>query len=234
MNVVERAINVWVECGQQVHIRATTVSTDTISGRWWWRVGRCIWKREYGNNLSVVGDIDTTGDLILIRMRVRYGGTQNSNFIFRTISQRIIVLDFVIRERTGKFLCLIHTPSNILFSRAFSDTSYNDLMKISYTGDTTIYSTSESATSTAGALVVYGVGISRKVNINDNMDVSSCFVGASGSAISCRFRQFRFIHHRLPQQKFWIKYVKCDERFYWIRIRFNQRQPVYYIVVNQL
>jgi hypothetical protein len=24
------------------------------------------------------------------------------------------------------------------------------------------------------------------VNINDNMDVSSCFVGASGSAISCR------------------------------------------------
>jgi hypothetical protein len=33
---------------QQVHIRATTVSTDTISGRWWWRVGRCIWKREYG------------------------------------------------------------------------------------------------------------------------------------------------------------------------------------------
>jgi hypothetical protein len=55
-----------------------------------------------GNNLSVVGDIDTTGDLILIRMRVRYGGTQNSNFIFRTISQRIIVLDFVIRERTGK------------------------------------------------------------------------------------------------------------------------------------
>jgi hypothetical protein len=29
------------------------------------------------------------------------------------------------------------------------------------------------------------------VNINDNMDVSSCFVGASGSAISCRFRQFR-------------------------------------------
>jgi hypothetical protein len=29
-------------------------------------------------------------------------------------------------------------------------------MKISYTGDTTIYSTSESATSTAGALVVYG------------------------------------------------------------------------------
>jgi hypothetical protein len=53
-------------------------------------------------NLSVVGDIDTTGDLILIRMRVRYGGTQNSNFIFRTISQRIIVLDFVIRERTGK------------------------------------------------------------------------------------------------------------------------------------
>jgi hypothetical protein len=49
-----------------------------------------------GNNLSVV-DIDTTGDLILIRMRVRYGGTQNSNFIFRTISQRIIVLDFVIR-----------------------------------------------------------------------------------------------------------------------------------------
>jgi hypothetical protein len=59
-----------------------------------------------------------------------------------------------------------HTPSNILFSRAFSDTSYNDLMKISYTGDTTIYSTSESATSTAGALVVYGgVGISGKVNI---------------------------------------------------------------------
>jgi hypothetical protein len=55
-----------------------------------------------GNNLSVVGDIDTTGDLILIRTRVRYGGTQNSNFIFRTISQRIIVLDFVIGERTGK------------------------------------------------------------------------------------------------------------------------------------
>jgi hypothetical protein len=47
---------------QQVHIRATTVSTDTISGRWWWRVGRCIWK--WGGNLSVVGDIDTTGDLI--------------------------------------------------------------------------------------------------------------------------------------------------------------------------
>jgi hypothetical protein len=92
---------------------------------------------------------------------VRYGGTQNSNFIFRTISQRIIVLDFVIRERTGKnFMSNTHT-SNILFSRAFSDTSYNDLMKISYTGDTTIYSTSESATSTAGALVVYGgVGIS--------------------------------------------------------------------------
>jgi hypothetical protein len=31
---------------QQVHIRATTVSTDTISGRWW-RVGQ-VWKREYG------------------------------------------------------------------------------------------------------------------------------------------------------------------------------------------
>jgi hypothetical protein len=31
------------------------------------------------------------------------------------------------------------------------------------------------------ALVVYGgVGISRKVNINDNMDVSSCFVGGVG------------------------------------------------------
>jgi hypothetical protein len=54
-------------------------------------------------------------------------------------------------------------------------------MKISYTGDTTIYSTSESATSTAGALVVYGgVGISGKVNINDNMDVSSCLWGGVG------------------------------------------------------
>jgi hypothetical protein len=120
MNVVERAINVWVECGQQVHIRATTVSTDTISGRWWWRVGRCIWKREYGNNLSVVGDIDTTGDLILIRMRVRYGGTQNSNFIFRTISQRIIVLDFVIRERTGKiFMSNTHAFKYSIFQSIF-------------------------------------------------------------------------------------------------------------------
>jgi hypothetical protein len=33
------------------------------------------------------------------------------------------------------FMSNTHTPSNILFSRAFSDTSYNDLMKISYTGD---------------------------------------------------------------------------------------------------
>jgi hypothetical protein len=71
-----------------------------------------------------------------------------------------------------RILCLIHTPSNILFSRAFSDTSYNDLMKISYTGDTTIYSTSESATSTAGGGV--WSGDKREVNINDNMDVSSC------------------------------------------------------------
>jgi hypothetical protein len=124
-----------------------------------------------------------------------------------------------------------HTPSNILFSRAFSDTSYNDLMKISYTGDTTIYSTSESATSTAVG-GVWRSGDKRKVNINDNMDVSSCFVGGVG--VSNRVGSGNwFIHHRLPQQKFWIKYVKCDERFYWIRIRFNQRQPVYYIV-NQL
>jgi hypothetical protein len=36
------------------------------------------------------------------------------------------------------------------------------------------------------------------VNINDNMDVSSCFVGASGSAISCRFRHLYIIgfHNR--------------------------------------
>jgi hypothetical protein len=52
-------------------------------------------------------------------------------------------------------------------------------MKISYTGDTTIYSTSESATSTAVG-GVWRSGDKRKVNINDNMDVSSCFVGGVG------------------------------------------------------
>jgi hypothetical protein len=50
-----------------------------------------------GNNLSVVGDIDNRRFNFNTNARVRYGGTQNSNFIFRTISQRIIVLDFVIR-----------------------------------------------------------------------------------------------------------------------------------------
>jgi hypothetical protein len=46
MNVVETPIfaGVLLTSGssavQQVHIRATTASTDTISGRWWWRVGR--------------------------------------------------------------------------------------------------------------------------------------------------------------------------------------------------
>jgi hypothetical protein len=47
MNVVGNADicgNVLLTSGssavQQVHIRATTASTDTISGRWWWRVGR--------------------------------------------------------------------------------------------------------------------------------------------------------------------------------------------------
>jgi hypothetical protein len=104
---------------QQVHIRATTVSTDTISGRWWWRVGRVSGNVNMGNNLSVVGDIDTT-DLILIRMRVRYGGTQNSNFIFRTISQRIIVLDFVIGERTGKnFMSNTHAFKYSIFQSIF-------------------------------------------------------------------------------------------------------------------
>jgi hypothetical protein len=34
---------------QQVHIRATTVSTDTISGRWWWRWGGVSGNVNMGN-----------------------------------------------------------------------------------------------------------------------------------------------------------------------------------------
>jgi hypothetical protein len=114
-----------------------------------------------GNNLSVVGDIDTTGDLILM----------NASEIRWNSKQQFYIQDYFAADNrfgfcnsgNGQvriFMSNTHTPSNILFSRAFSDTSYNDLMKISYTGDTTIYSTSESATSTAGALVYGGVGIS--------------------------------------------------------------------------
>jgi hypothetical protein len=48
-----------------------------------------------------------------------------------------------------------------------------------------IRATTASTDTISGALVVAGgAGISGKVNINDNMDVSSCFVGALGQLVS--------------------------------------------------
>jgi hypothetical protein len=67
-------------------------------------------------------------------------------------------------------------------------------------------------------VVAGGAGISGKVNINDNMDVSSCFVGGVEVSNSYRFRQRRF-YVGFHDGGFYIKYIKRDERFNWIRIR---------------
>jgi hypothetical protein len=58
------------------------------------------------------------------------------------------------------FMSNSHT-SNILFSKALTDTTYVDLMKIAYSGVVSIPSTIASTSDTTGALVVAGgVGIS--------------------------------------------------------------------------
>jgi hypothetical protein len=63
-------------------------------------------------------------------------------------------------------------------------------------------------------------GDKRKVNINDNMDVSSCFAGAlrSSNLVSV---QATPVLHGFHDGGFYIKYIKRDERFNWIRIRFD-------------
>jgi hypothetical protein len=69
------------------------------------------------------------------------------------------------------------------------------------------------------ALVVAVGGISGKVNINDNMDVSSCFVGAlSQQLVSV---QATPVYTSASTTEDYIKYIKRDERFNWIRIRFD-------------
>jgi hypothetical protein len=50
-----------------------------------------------GNNLSVVGDIDTTRFILIHECECEIRWNSKQQFYIRTISQRIIVLDFVIR-----------------------------------------------------------------------------------------------------------------------------------------
>jgi hypothetical protein len=54
------------------------------------------------------------------------------------------------------FMSNSHTPSNILFSKALTDTTYVDLMKIAYSGWCLYRAQSPSTSDTTGALVSRG------------------------------------------------------------------------------
>jgi hypothetical protein len=59
------------------------------------------------------------------------------------------------------FMSNSHTPSNILFSKALTDTTYVDLMKIAYSGWCLYLGTIASTSDTTGALVVAG-GVAKR------------------------------------------------------------------------
>jgi hypothetical protein len=111
---------------QQVHIRATTVSTDTTQ-----RCGGGSALVNMGNNLSVVGDINRRFNF-LIRMPSEIRWNSKQQFYIQDYFAADNRFDFVTGNGQKNFMSNTHTPSNILFSRAFSDTSYNDLKYIIY------------------------------------------------------------------------------------------------------